>query len=61
MDQIVPEKESKTFRGWSQSQKILMPGAGARNSSSGSTALVKRVRADFFKHLDLGRTNSYWV
>jgi len=27
VDQIVPEPEPKTFRGWSQ--KILMPGAGA--------------------------------
>jgi len=45
MDQIVPEREPKIFRGLIQSrnrnQKIWMPGAwaGARNLSSGSTAL----------------------
>jgi len=39
MDQIILEPEPKTFRSWRQSQKFQMPGSGARNLSSGSTAL----------------------
>jgi len=57
MDQIVLEPESKTFTGWRQSQKFWMPGAGDRNLSFGSTALVPTtanlapgfLSASFFK------------
>jgi len=42
LDQVVLEPEPKAFRGWSRSwsQKMQMPGAGARNFISGSTALI---------------------
>jgi len=39
LDQIVLAPEPKTFRGWSRSQKFWIRGTGARNLSSGSTAL----------------------